>query len=265
MLRLAIALILLLPLRLSAQVTSVSDPLAISLAQQSVSAITTGAPVSDVTVTGNVVSIIGDDSQTGIGTFQAKGTSESRVDLTLANGTRSDVRSVISGIPSGAWVQSGGTPTSYAFHNCWTDAAWFFPALSSLSQTANAGFVFKYIGLEPHGTVNTQHIQVYQWSAQASPSLAQLSSMDFYLDAISSLPVAIAFNVHPDDNMDQNIPVEIDFANYQAISGVQVPIHFQEIYNGGVTLDVTVTNTAINTGLPDTLFTLQLSPAEARL
>lgn len=233
-----------------------SDPFAITLAQQSVAALTGGAPVADVTLNANVTSILGSDYESGTATFKAKGKSESRVDLSLdTSGARSDVRNVSGGIPTGAWEKNGGNSTSYAGHNCWTDAAWFFPALSSLTQTANARFIFKYVGQEQHRGVNSQHIQVFQLSSQSSTQT--LSHMDFWLDAVSNLPLAIGFALHPDDDMGTSIPVEINFANYQAVSGIQVPFHFQQMLDGGVVLDATVTSATLNTGITDSLFALQ--------
>jgi hypothetical protein len=211
--------------------------------------------VSDVTLNATVISTLGSDNETGSGTFQAKGTSESRVDLTLST-RRSDVRNFASGTPGGAWATNGVTSTPYAWHNCWTDAAWFFPALSSLIQTANPNFIFKYIGQEQHGGANTQHIQIFQIPAGLW-AVPQLSTMDFYLDAVSSFPVAVGFNVHPDNDMGTNIATEIDFSNYQSVNGILVPFHFQQIFNGGLILDVTVTSAVFNTNLPDSLFTLQ--------
>jgi len=123
--------------------------------------------------------------------------------------------------------------------------------LSSLTQTANPNFIFSYVGQEQHGGMNTQHIRVYQ----PGPFLG-VSTMDFFLDPASYLPLSVAFNAHPDSDMNTNIPVEILFANYQAVSGIQVPFHFQRMFNGSVVLDATITSALVNTGLPDSLFTL---------
>jgi hypothetical protein len=234
-----------------------SDPFAISLAQKSVAALTGGVPVADVTLNANVISISGSDNESGTGTLEAKGTSESRVDLSLSGGTRSDVRNFTNGSPGGAWNKNSTTSTAYAQHNCWTDAAWFFPALSSLVQTANPNFVFKYIGQEQHGGVATQHVQVFQIGQKDNGTLQQLSTTDFYLDPTSSLPLAVASQTHADSNMSINIATEVRFANYQAVSGFQVPFHFQRMFSGGVVLDVTVTNAVFNSGLPDSNFTIQ--------
>jgi hypothetical protein len=253
--RLAVAVVLLLSPAVANAQNPASDPQAITLAQQSIKALTGGATVTDVTLTANVTSILGSDYESGTGTFQAKGTGESRSDLSLStSGTRTDVRNLVSG---GAWGKNGGTSTAYAGHNCWTDAAWFFPALSSLTQMANPNFIFKYIGTEPHGGVKSQHIQIYQLAAQGQPpSVQRLSTMDFYLDSASSLPLGIDFNTHADNDMNLDIPVSVNFANYQPVQGVQVPFHIQRMLNGGVVLDVTVTTAVINTGLANTLFTL---------
>jgi hypothetical protein len=245
-----------IPTSVLAQNPPASDQTALTLAAKAVAALTGGNSISDVTLNANVNSMLGDGSNTGTGIFEGKGFGESRVDLNLSSAARSDVRNTSSGVPGGAWETNGGTPTPFAQHNCWTDAAWFFPALTSLSQTANPNFVFSYVAREQHGGLDTQHIRVYQWFPHGAPSAA-LSTMEFYLDATSFLPIAIGFQSHPDDNMGTNLPTEIDFANYQSVNGFQLPFHFQKIFGGSVILDVLVTSASFNTGLPDSLFTLQ--------
>ena len=228
-----------------------SDPLAVSLAQNAIAGLTGGMTLNDVTLSGNVISILGSDYETGTATLMAKGLVESRLDLNLSGGTRSDVRNLTNGFPAGAWQKNSGTPNAYAQHNCWTDAVWFFPALSSLAQTVSANFVFKYIGQEQHNGVNVQHIRVSRVSVPVA------TSTDFYLDVNSLLPLALGFNLHADDDMNTNIPDEIRFANFQVVNGIKIPFHFQQILNGGVVLDVTVTSAILNTGLLDSVFTLQ--------
>src|SRR5450631_318619 len=212
MFRLAVVVSLLISAVCAAAATaSTSDASAVTLAQQSLAALTGRVPVADVTLNANVISIFGSDAETGTATLEAKGTGESRVDLSLSGGTRSDVRNLVNGGPGGAWTKNGGTSTAYAQHNCWTDAAWFFPALSSLTQTGNQNFIFKYIGQEQHGGVNTQHIQVFQVGPQANSSLQRLSTLDFYLDPNSSLPLAVAIKAHADNDANTDIPTEFRF------------------------------------------------------
>lgn len=236
---------------------AVSDPQAISLVQQSVTTLTGSTAITDVTLNANVISVMGSDYETGTGIFRAKPNGESRIDLTLSGGTRTDVRSVLTGTPIGAWRQNGGKPVPYAQHNCWTDAAWFSPPFSSLAQFSNLNFVFKYIGPEQHNGVAVQHIQVFQIGLNDGGLVQRLSTLDFYLSSNSNLPLAIAFNAHDDSNMNVNVPTELDFANYQSVNGIQVPFHFQQIVNGTVVLDVRITGAVFNVGLSDSLFSLQ--------
>ena len=234
-----------------------SDPFAVSLAQKSVTALTGGVPVADVTLSANAISVLGSDGETGTATLSAKGISG--VDLSLSAWTRSDIRNASNGVPAGEWIKNGGIPVAYATHNGWTDAVWFFPALSSLTQTANTGYAFKYIGQEQRSGTTVQHIRVFQLYPDASNMFqaSRMSAMDFYLHAISSLPVATAFKVHPDRDMNTDIPVEIRFGSYQVVSEIQVPFHTQRMLNGNVVLDLTVTNAVINSGLSDSQFGLQ--------
>jgi len=242
-----------------------SDPQAISLAQKSIAALLRGVTISDVTLNANVISLLGSDYETGTGTLRAKGTSKSRVDLNLDKGSLLELRTDSNGVPSGAWGRNGKSRKSFAQHNCWTDAAWFFPALSSLSQTANPHFVFKYIGPQTRNGVPVQHIVVFQSRPDDGGLLQRLSTMDFYLDASSSLPLDIAFNLHADDNMNLNLPTEIRFANYKSISGTTIPLHFQKLINGNVILDISVTSAVVNSGVSDNLFTNAMAVQEGTL
>jgi hypothetical protein len=253
--RLALVLCLLVCVACAvAQNSPLNDPVAISFAQRALVVLTGGASVSNVVLNANVISIFGSDNNSGTAEFKAKGLSESRIDFNLNGATRSDVRNSA----SGAWQKNGGAATTYAGHNCRTDAVWFFPALSSLTQTANQNFVFKYIGQEQHGSVNAQHIRVFQIASQDPAGvLLRLSAMDFYLDVNSSLPLAIAFASHPDNDLNTDIATEVRFASYQTVSGVQIPFHFQQMRNGSVVLDATVTSAVLNAGVSDSLFNLQ--------
>jgi hypothetical protein len=241
-----------------AQAAPASDPTAISLAVKSVAALSGGTLIHDVTINANVISIAGSDNDSGTAVLTAKRGGESRVDLTLSSGTRTDVRNVVNGFSSGAWTTNGATATAYAQHNSWTDAAWFFPVLGSLSQSTVSTFTFSYIGLEQHGGVSAQHLRVFQVPPGISNlSLAQqLTAIDVYLDPVSYLPLAVAFTIHPDNDLNTNIPTETRFASYQSVTGIQVPFHIQRSINGTVVFDATVTHVAVNTGPPDSLFTL---------
>lgn len=80
--------------------------------------------------------------------------------------------------------------------------------------------------------------------------------MDFYLDASTLLPVSIAYDVHPDDNVRINFPVKVDFADYQQIGGIEIPAHIRSYQQGTLMLDLSITGASFNTGLSVSLFAI---------
>lgn len=253
MIRFSVAALLVVATLPSFAVTkeTASNSQALSYAAQSIASLTGGNSINDVTLTGTVTWTAGSDTETGTATLSALGTGESRMDLALSTGTRTDIRDSSTGTPLGKWITQGNASGMFAFHNCQTDAVWFFPALGSLVGGANV--VFSYVGLETRNSMNVQHIQSYMYqsisSASSKPSLQTLSTMDFYLDATTLLPSAITFNAHPDNNAGANISVEVDFSNYQAVEGITVPMHIQKYVQGTLTIDLTVSSAVFNTGL----------------
>ena len=79
--RLALVMLLSLAPAASTPNRPASDPQALTLAAQSIAAMTSGLALSDVTLTGNVTWIAGSEIETGTGNFLTKGGSQSRVDL----------------------------------------------------------------------------------------------------------------------------------------------------------------------------------------
>src|SRR5208337_2046827 len=246
----AVPLILLLVSVIFAQNPPKSDPQAISFAFQSIAALTGGKPIHDVTLTGSVMWSGGAAPETGTATLLASGTSESRMSLTLPSGTRTEIRDASTGIPQGKWIAQSSASGLYSSQNCATDAVWFFPALGSLAAGPNV--VLTYVGQETRNGAAVQHIQSYVYQPKPShvnPSPQQLSTVDFYLDAATFLPVAISFDAHP-DNASTNLPVEVDFSNYQVLNGIVIPTHIQRSLQGNVLVDISISDASFNTGLP---------------
>ena len=237
-----------------AQTQPPSDPQALSYASQSIAALTGGTSISDVTLTGNVTWNAGAD--TGSATLRALGSGESRMDLALTSGTRTEIRDAQTGSPLGQWINPDNTSGYYAPQNCWTDAVWFFPALGSLAVGPNV--VLSYVGQETRNGSTVQHIQSYiydpNWPAGVTPTDQQLSTMDFYLDATTLLPTAITFNAHPDNDSTTNLLIEADLSNYQSVGGAMVPMHIQRYQQGNLMVDITVSGATLNTGLPLSVF-----------
>lgn len=239
----------------SSPAPSTSSAQAVALANQALSALTGSIQVNDVTLTGTGTRTAGSDVETGSVSLKALGSWQARLDLTVAGGTRSEIRDLDSNsAPQGFWIGLDGTINSMSNHNCATDAAWFFPALSVLSQLSNPNLLVTYVGNETRGGVSLQHLHFVIQNPVATGIFQQLSAEDVFLNASSYLPVAITFNAHPDNDAGSNIPEEIDFSNYQAVNGVQVPFRIQKLLNGSVLFDLTVQSATLNSGLTAAAF-----------
>jgi hypothetical protein len=242
---------------------SVSDPQAVALIQRALAAMTGLTQVTDVTLTGTVRRIAGSDDETGTGTLTAMSTGNSKLSLRLSSGVSSEIRNSTpsdqAAQPAGAWSGPDGVLHAMPQHNVMTDATWFFPALTVGSILSQA-FQLSYLGQETHNGLSALHVavcQTFPGLAQVPPPLQHLTQMDIFLDPTTSVPVALDFNVHPDNNAAVDIPVEIRFSSYQAINGVQVPFHVQKYLNNGLVLDLQFNNAVLNSGLTGASFQLQ--------
>jgi hypothetical protein len=87
--------------------------------------------------------------------------------------------------------------------------------------------------------------------------MQRLSQIDFYVDPATSLPIALAFNTHPDGDALVDLAVWIQFSNYQSVSRVQVPMHVQKYLNNNLVLEFQFTNAIFNSGPSASTFQLQ--------
>ncbi len=252
----SVPLILFFVAVVSAQNPPQSDPQALSLASQSIAALTAGNTISDVTLNGTGVWTVAANSETASATLLAKGTSESRFNIALSAGNRSEIRNDNSTSALGEVLASNGSIFQWGSENCMVNAAWFFPQLSVLGETGNSSLILSYIGQESRNGEAVQHIQSYLYSSVNTAALQQWSTMDIYLDSVSLLPSAFVFNTYSPDGS-QTVPVEVDFSNYQPFSGVLIPFHIQRYVAGNIGLDFSVTGVQLNSGLQDGLFTIQ--------
>src|SRR5260221_123669 len=104
----------------------VSDPQAVSFVSQSLAAMTGGTNVSDVTLNGSAVWNVASLSETANATLMAKGTGQSRFDMTLNAGPRSEIRNDGSSstqgellVPDGSVLSAtGAVVTDFATRPC---------------------------------------------------------------------------------------------------------------------------------------------------
>jgi hypothetical protein len=230
------------------------DPQALTLIASSLKALTGGVAVNDVILQATAAYVAGSDEETGTATLTASGNQESLVQLNLSGGPRQEIRNG----PAGAWSGPDGVQHAMALHNCWSDAAWFYPGLSLQALSSDPGLGVAYVGSEAKSGVAVIHLRLFRAvqnpSSGVNPTIQSLSTEDLYLDATSLLPLFLDFNVHPDTEFTRSIPVEIVFSSYQTMSGIAVPARIQKFLNGSLLLDLAVGSAAVNSGPPASEF-----------
>ncbi|MGH9625505.1 MAG: hypothetical protein ACRD4G_14355, partial [Bryobacteraceae bacterium] len=233
--------------------------------------------------TGTARRIAGSDDETGTATLEATSAGDSRVELSFGSGNRVEIRNhsgtplanalppgvtvpaaAMKPQPVGAWSGPDGVVHGMAAHNTMTEAAWFFPALAIGDIAKSPLWVLTYIGPETHDGVSVVHVQAAQQipavanaPQQVVDSVRNLTRTDLYLDPNSLLPVALAFNTHPQNNVSADIPVEIRFSAYQTVNGIAVPMEVQKYLNNGLVLDLQFSKATLNSGLSTSAFALQ--------
>jgi hypothetical protein len=227
------------------------NPTAMSLARNSVAVLSGSGQISDITLTGSATRTAGSDIETGSITLKALGNPNSRFDFVSTSGTSSEIRNASGGPPQGSWISPDGVSHAMAGHNTFTDAAWFVPELTVISQLSNPNLIVSYVGQETRAGAAVQHLHFAIQSASTDPTgfFEGLSAEDVYLDASTYLPVALIFNTHPDNDAGTNISVEIDYSSYQPVNGVQIPFHVQKFLNGSLFLDVAIQSAELNSGI----------------
>lgn len=233
------------------------DPQALTLAKLSVQALTSSQSLTDATLQGTANFTTGSAEESGSFLLELKGNQESKLVLNLTGGIRQEIRQ----LQAGAWVGPDGQKHASALHNSWTDASTLLPVFSLAAALSNSQIATIYLGQTTINGVTADHLQLSKVASGQDPRMAtqiqQLSTMDIYLNPASHLPLVIAFNTHPDDNLRRGFPVEIQFSSYQQFGGIQVPTRIQKFLQGTLTLDLAVKSIATNTGIADSEFSTQ--------
>jgi hypothetical protein len=235
-----------------------SSAQAMTLLAQSLAALNGQATLTDVTLSSTVRRVAGSDDDTGTAVLKAIAAGASRTDLTLSSGQRSEVCDLSAAMPTGTWSGPDRISHAISFHNLISEPVWFFPAFAIARRLSASGYVVTYIGHETHNGQAVEHISVSQTAPVPNPpggaTFEHLTQIDFFLDSTSLLPSAIAFNLHPDNNALLDIPVEVQFNDYRAINGAQVPYHVQKLLNNTLILDFKVQTVTLNSGLAASTF-----------
>jgi hypothetical protein len=226
-------------------------PQAATLLSQSAVALAGSVPPKDVTLTGSAEWIAGSTDETGTAVYRAV-TLANGLTLSFRDGTRNEIRSNATAVPSGTWTGLDGVSHAMAYHNLISDPGWF-PAFAIENLLSSSNTVLTYVGPETRNGASVIHISASQLfpnlSGNEATVMQHLSQVDIYFDPTTSLPVSYVFNSHPDSNALLDIPTEIRYSNYQAFGGARIPLHVQRFINGTLTLDLQFQSASLNTGL----------------
>lgn len=241
----------------SAPATSTSSPQALQLLQRSYGTLAGGQALNDVTLSGMARRIAGSDDESGTAVFKATANGQSRIDLSLPSGTRSEIHGVSTDGPAGSWYGPDGVSHAISYHNLISEPAWFSPAVVVAQGLSPSGYVVAYVGHETRNSTAVEHISISQQFSGKPKTVAlfqHLSQVEIYLDSTTHLPTVFTFNIHPDNDAGRDIPIEIRFSDYRSVNGAQVPYHVQKSFNNSLTLDLQFSSAVFNSGLSPSIF-----------
>ena len=229
------------------------DTQAIAILQQSVAAMANTAP-TDSTATGTVTVVEGSTTQNGSIQILTLGTNQTAETLTLPNGQRAVIYA-----NGNSQESSGGQTLNPPMQLTVTDQCADFPLPLILAAMSNSDESFQYIGAETLDGAAVQHARL--WNTFASKpslqSLASFSTMDFWFDTTSGLPLKIAYARQAGGGSVPAFPVEISFSNYTKVNGVLYPFQINKSFNGTHWQTITIQNVSFNTGLTAAQFQVQ--------
>jgi hypothetical protein len=78
------------------------------------------------------------------------------------------------------------------------------------------------------------------------PMFLHLSAVDIFYNPTTYLPISVDYETHPDSSATVDIPVQVEFSNYQTVGQITVPFHIQRYVNGVLALDITISNVSWN-------------------
>jgi len=259
---LVVSLSLVLAISVFSQATAPqSSPQALSLLHQSLARLAGGQSITDITLSGTARRIVGPDDETGTATIKELATGESRLGLEFPSGSRTEVRTSSASGPSGSWVGPDGISHLIPQHSLMTGASWF--PLFTVGRVLDSEHTLSYVNSETKNNQTVEHLATFRKPGfdGAPPDLLELfqrlTRVDVFLDSTSYLPAAIRYNIHPDNDSNSDISIEIHFYDYQKISGTPVPMHIQQYVNNALALDINIQNATFNSGLTSATFSIK--------
>jgi hypothetical protein len=187
--------------------------------------------------------IAGATDQTGTFTANCNVSGSSQLALQLSNGSVTETRQVVNGLPSGSWTDATGQQHSISFHNLLTPGTWFCPVLSLAQISAANNLNIQFTGQETKGGSNVDHFIAtapIPDKSTAAALMTHLSQVDIYLDPQTFRPLFLDFTAHPDKDSGVDMAIEVQFSNYTQVNGVWIPFRIQRFVNSTLALDLQI-------------------------
>lgn len=234
------------------------DPQAVSVLTQSLNAMGGFAAVGaiqDYTENGTIAYNWAGEPVQGTVRVQGKGLTGFRIDATIPAGVQT---LAISGIV-GRLKTADGTLKHLAPYNFANAGSLSFPALRLASALSN-----QTVSLSLIGTVQAEGHQVYQVRAifpvdptlTAIAPIADLGTLDFFIDSTSFQLVKSSENVRSERDTTVTYLHEIVYTNYQPVGGIAAPFVINERIGGQQTWSISVQSLSFNSGLSDSVFVI---------
>jgi len=245
------ALFLLLPAIALGQQTATKDPTALSIVQQSLTAMGGGRVFQDVQATGNTIAYGDAGAVTYPITLQGTGAASIRSAISKPSGTNTYVT-------DGTNICADNTPVNLS-----SDAQSvlplrridFVPALTVLGDYADPNVQVLYVRSD---ALNGSPVDVIAigFSAPGLIDISQIPQWFFFIDRATSLVSKIQMtNTFPSPNP-QGPTVELVLSQYQVATGFAVPMDQATYMDGVLSQDLQLTSVAFNTGLDSSLFAM---------
>lgn len=239
--------------------TTQTSPQALTLLRNSLVVLTGGQSMTDVTLTGTARRVVGPSDESGTATYKAI-SGANRLDLNLSDGAHSEVANQTSSTPAGSWSGPDNVSHPMALQNV-SNKASVSPAFTLAALISAQNLVATFVGQETKAGHTVNHLcgfqQFPQMAAKTAAVERRLTQIDIFLDVSTSLPVALDFSTHPDNDAGLDIPVELLFSDYRPVNGAQISFHVQKFLNNSLLLDLQFTSAQLNSGLSASAFNVQ--------
>ena len=231
-----------------------SDEKAVTILSQTLSA-SAASNVQAFTATGTMTYFWAGQEVQSNATIRAKGGDQFRLDADIPGGTQSfalDRR-------SGSRKDTDGKLTDIPAHNTLSAGILTFPYPSIAATLSDTNAKVSYIGLVEADGRQFHQVRVTRiFPEESDPDglLASMSAIDYFIDAQTLLVVRTSDLTHPKETITESYTHDIEFENYETISGVAVPTRVREKVGGQTTWEFRLSNINFNASVSDEEFSL---------